>query len=160
MLEFKLKDFADFQRQSGIIQSGLNKGFDGGKPVLIQLMRPKRNNLTNAKLHAMMTDIHAQAVIKMPGARIVLSEFSFDELKTLLVIWFAKERELNGEPLSRPPKHFTDPTTGENLVVRPSTTEFCQRDACDFVEYIYALGCDCNIKWSEKAQHAYSQYID
>lgn len=132
------------------------KGIEAG-PVLVTLGRPKkrRNSLTNAKVHAMIADIQAQGVISMPGRRVTLSEYDTDALKALLVIWFANEREMNGEPLTKAPRSILCPVTGQEVSIRPSTAEWGQKDAGDFIEFLYSVGNDAGVRWSEPALKAY-----
>lgn len=132
------------------------KGIEAG-PVLVTLGRPKkrRNSMTNARLHAMIADIQQQGVISMPGRRVTLSDYDTDALKALLVIWFANEREMNGEPLTKAPRSIICPVTGERVSIRPSTAEWGQRDAGDFIEFLYATGNDAGVRWTEPALKDY-----
>lgn len=134
------------------------KGLESG-PVSVTLGRPqkRRNSLSNAKLHAMIGDIQAQGVISMPGRRVTLSEYDTDALKALLVIWFANERAMNGEPLTRPPRSILCPVTGERVSIRPSTAEWGQKDAGEFIEFLYATGNDAGVRWSDPALKAYEE---
>lgn len=158
MREYTLESDEHMRKQWPLIAEGLSKGFEGGKKVLMVLMRPKRNSLSSSKLHAMMGDINKQAVIQVMTIRVDLREMVFDECKALLVKWYDEERKLNGDPLSRPGKYVIDPLNGDKCYLRPSTKEMSQREACDFVEYLYALGASCGVKWSEKAIKAYEEY--
>lgn len=140
------------------VDSALCKALQGG-PICITLHRPEppRTSDTNAKFHAMIADIQRQAVITMPGRRVVMSEYDTDAVKALLVIWFAKERELNGEPLSKPPRSLIDPVSGERVSIRPSTAQWGKRDASDFIEFLYSVGNDGGVRWSEPAMKAYEE---
>lgn len=128
-------------------------------PICITLHRPEasRSSGANAKFHAMIDDIQRQAVITMPGRRVVMSEYDTSAVKALLVIWFAKERELNGEPLSKPPRSLIDPVSGEWVSIRPSTAQWGKRDASDFIEFLYSVGNDGGVRWSEPAIKAYEE---
>lgn len=158
MREFLLESDEHMRKQWPLIQKGLNDGFEGGKKLLMVLMRPKRNSVTNAKLHAMIKDLREQAKINFMTVRVSLIDYDFDVCKALLVKWFDEEKKLNGEPLSRGGKYVYDPINGDKVYVRPSTTEMNQAEACEFVEYLYSIGCICNVKWSEKALKAYEEY--
>ena len=135
------------------------KGIAKG-PVSVTLGRPEepRSVPVNAKFHCMISDIRHQAMIHIPGRRIRMADYNMDEAKALLVMWFARERDLNGDPLTNSPRSITDPTTGEQVQIRPSTAQWGKRDASDFVEWLYALGSDCKIQWSEPAMAVYEQY--
>lgn len=159
MLEFRVKDYEHFKKCWPLIRDGMLKGFDGGKELLLILQRPRRNSLTNRKLHAMITDIHNQAVISFVR-KIVLSEYTFDECKALLIKWFDEELKGIGEPLARPGKYVIDPINGDKVYLRPSTTEMSQKECCKFIEFLYATGSNHGVKWSEKAKNIYSEYIN
>jgi hypothetical protein len=135
------------------------KGLDGG-PVAITLGRPEenRNSPTNARFHAMIADLQKQAVITMPGRRITLADYDMDACKALLVMWFARERELNGEPLTKPPRSIIDPVSGEKISIRPSTAKWGKRDASDFIEFLFQIGADCKVAWGDPALKEFEQY--
>jgi hypothetical protein len=129
-------------------------------PVCVDVYRPEddRSNPQNAKIHALMSDINRQAVIVLPGRRVVMADYPADACKALLVVWFANERALSGRPLPKPPRTITDPISGEAITLRPSTTEFGKKNMCEFVEFLYALGCDSGVRWSEPALREYESY--
>lgn len=135
------------------------KGLERG-PVEITLGRPEKGRTSpqNSRYHAMMGDIRKQAVITMPGRRIVLADYDADECKALLVIWFANEREIQGDPLSKPPRTVMCPITGQSISIRPSTKDWGKKDASDFMEFLFALGADTGVQWSEPALKEYENY--
>lgn len=138
----------------------LCKGLESG-PVSVTLGRPEaaRTGPQNSKSHAMYEDIRKMAVIPMPGRRIVMADYQSDEVKALLVMWFSNERELEGRPLSKPPRTVLCPITGQNITVRPSTAEdFGKRDTAEFVEWLYATGTQSGVRWSEPAMKEYESY--
>jgi len=103
-----VKDQTEINPAQARIKDILLKTLPGG-PVAITLGRPeeKRTVPQNSKIHAVFADIQSQGVIKMPGRRTVLSNFTVDEVKALSVVWFANERELEGRPLkNRPAQSF------------------------------------------------------
>jgi hypothetical protein len=112
----------------------------------------------NKKDHAMIADIHKQAIIKSIGKRIAMSDYSYDACKALLVIWFAKEKELNGEPLKKPPETVTCPISGDRITVRPSVTSFGKKIDCEWMEFLYLIGAESGVIWSEPALKEYSSY--
>ena len=136
------------------------KGLEGG-PVSITLGRPdeKRTLPQNSKTHAIYYDLKTQAVIVMPGRRIVLNDYTEAEVKALAVVWFANERELEGRPLRKPPRTVLCPITGQNITVRPSTAEdFGKKDTAEFIEFLHALGADTGVIWGDPATAAFSEY--
>lgn len=157
MRELELKSVEDARAKWRLIGDIVKEGLEGGK-LLVIFQRPRRNNLTNSKMHAMISDIHQQAVITIPGKRVVMSGYLFDECKALLCVWFQNEMILAGTPLSRPGKRIIDPFTGECITIRPSTREFSQSEACAFIEFLYATGTDAGVKWTEPAMQVYEEY--
>lgn len=141
------------------LDTTLCKALEAG-PVAFDLYRPEdpRNNIQSSKFHAMVSDLQKQAVIKMPGRRIVLAEYDLEAVKALLVIWYANERALMGEPLAKPPRSIICPVTGERISIRPSTAKWSKKDASGFVEFLYCLGVDTEVRWSEPAIQAYNEY--
>lgn len=130
----------------------------GAVDLALRYREGKRGGLANAKFHAMIADLNKQAVITMPGKRVALSKYDADTCKALLVIWFAKERELNGDPLRKPPRTEIDPMTGERISIRPSTTQWGVKDTSDFIEFLYMLGATSGVNWSESALKQYQDY--
>lgn len=140
----KFLNFAD-----GSICKIIEKGFSAR--CTIEDIDP-RTEAQNAKEHAMMTDLWKQAVYKIPGLSFKLSDYTFDEAKTLLVMWFANEMTGCGTPLSKPPKRVTDPISGEQYTIRPSTKDdMSMEETAQFIEWMYATGAQLRIRWSEPA---------
>jgi len=139
-----------------IESGGVGAFLVGAKEELEDLI--DRSIEQNDKEHAMMTDIHRDSVIRLPGKRIVLSEYDFEECKALLVMWFARDMELAGTPLPRPPRNIIDPISGERISIRPSTKTFGKKKSSDFIEWLYATGSESGVKWSEKALECYQEY--
>ena len=132
MRSFVFKNMDEFKTALPQVSEGLNAGFDGGKSVQLDLRRQARNSLTNRKLHALIGDIRKQAVIELQGASIPLSCYEPDVCKAFLVRWFDLDLVEMGEPLRKAGKKVVCPLTGEAVYVRPSTTEFSQKEAGKF----------------------------
>lgn len=121
----------------------------------------QKSDVQREKFHAMIGDINKTGVIVMPGRRVVLSNYSADECKALLVIWFCNEiKELNDEKIKipKPPKTIDCPLTGEKITIRPSTIEWGKKLTRIFVEWLYATGSMAGVKWSESAIVEYESY--
>ncbi len=112
----------------------------------------------NDKIHAMIADIKKTGVIKMPGKRIVMDEYDDEVVKCFCVKWFAEEMALNGTPLPKPPQTVIDPINGDLVTIRSSTKDFGKKVMSDFVEWLYALGAESGVTWSEKALECYQEY--
>lgn len=158
MRSFVYTDHEDFKRQWPAFVESLMQGFADGKAVQVDQRRKSRNNLTNRKIHALMGDIRKQAVIELDGDRIPLSCYEPDVCKAFLVRWFDLELVEMGEPLRKAGKKVVCPLNGEAVYVRPSTTEFSQKEAGKFVEWLYAWGIDRGVKFSDPAMAVYEEY--
>lgn len=158
-LTYTIRTSDEVQGVLARIASAIGRGIQRA-PVEVSLkhQESKRGSLSNAKFHAMIADLNKQAVITMPGKRVALSKYDAETCKALLVIWFAKERELNGEPLRKPPRTEIDPMTGERISIRPSTTQWGVKDTSDFIEFLYSLGAASGVNWSEPALKEYQSY--
>lgn len=135
------------------------KGLETGA-VAVDLYRPEedRSQLQNEKSHAMIGDIAKQAVFKTPGLTVKMSSYDFDEAKALLVAWFERECIQLLEPLRHGSRVVIDPFTGENITIRASTAKFLKKENINFIEWLYSVGADGGVKWSEKALACYNEY--
>ena len=152
-----IKTLEDFKAVQGQFVDSLIQGLSTS-PVQIDQRRPSRNSLTNRKLHALIGDIRKQAVITLQGAKIPLSCYEPDVVKAFMVRWFDLDMTEAKEPLRKSGKTVNCPRTGQPMYVRPSTTEFSQKEACQFVEWLYSFGVDHGVKFSEPALRAYEEY--
>lgn len=141
------------------VDGGLVKGLSGGS-VDITLCRhdPEKSEIQREKFHAMIGDINKTGIISIPGRRIVMRDYDQEQCKALLVMWFANEKEQMGEPLAKPPRNFTDPLTGQQISIRPSTVQWGKKLTCEFVEWLYSMGVMACVKWSEPAMKEYQNY--
>lgn len=130
------------------VKAAATKGIQSGRPFQIALRYLSRNEIQNAKYHAMIGDIHHQC----------FRGFSVDGVKAVLVNQFAIEMEEQGTPLANPGEKVWDWKSHEAVYVRPSTTKFRKAEAAQFIEFLYAAGVDLGVSWSEKALKAYESY--
>lgn len=143
------------------IDGELLKIVDSGKAAYIEVgVHDPRSNKANAKYHCMISDIHKSAVFRLPGRMICLRDFDIDEVKALLIVWFAKEMELTGKKLKKPQRVVIDPFTGESITVRPSSIDFEKEEANNFIEFLYATGAESGVKWSEPAMKEWATYME
>lgn len=117
-----------------------------------------RTDPQRSKTHAMIVDIAKQAVFKTPGLTVVMSNYDAEEAKALIVRWFERECAQLGEPLRHGSRIVVDPFTGEQITIRASTTKFLKKETINWVEWLYAIGADGCVKWSEKALKEYKSY--
>lgn len=150
------------------IRSWLKKAIAAGKPAEVSAIttddpdyEERKSDVQREKFHAMIGDINKTGVIVLPGRKIVMSKYSAEKCKAMLVMWFCNEiKELNDEKLKipNPPESFDCPLTGETITIRPSTIKWGKKLTSAFVEWLYATGAMANVKWSEKALEAYHEY--
>lgn len=117
-------------------------------PFVISFAQPNKTRDMECKYHAMINDIHRQ------GFR----ASTFPAVKAVLVNQFAKELASMGEPLAHPGETAWDWVNEELVSIRPSTKDFSVKEGSKFIEWLYALGADLEIQWSEPAMRAWEEY--
>lgn len=152
------KNMQEFKDSWPQVSDILDKGFAEGKSVLIEFMRPRRNSLSNRKLHALIGDIHKQAILELDGESRPMSGYKSDVCKAFMVKWFDMDLKEVGEPLSRSGYRVVDPLDGELVYVRPSTKDMSQKEACKFIEWLYAWGCNHGVVFSDPAMKYYEEF--
>lgn len=159
MPQATISDIANVNKALNWIDGQLCKALESG-PVRITLDRPEppKSEVQREKFHAMIGDINRTGIISIPGRKIVMSDYDPDQCKALLVMWFANEKDQMGEPLAKPPRNFTDPLTGQQISIRPSTVQWGKKLTCEFVEWLYSMGANASVKWSEPAMKEYERY--
>lgn len=161
----EILDFSDIDKGMAWFDSQATKLLNAGKqPYLVvgyydesDKEEPK-SDIQREKFHAMIGDIQKTGVIVIPGRKIVMSNYTADKCKALLVMWFANEMRDIGEPIPNPPENFECPLTGETITIRPSTTKWGKKITQLFVEFLYATGAMSGTRWSEKALKEYESY--
>lgn len=111
----------------------------------------------NDKIHAIFADIRQTGVIRMPGKRIVMSDYDEEAVKAFCVVWFAKEMAENGTPLPKPPRTVIDPISGDLVTIRPSTKDFGKKIMSEFIEWLYATGSQAGVIWSDPVLAFYDE---
>ena len=157
MREFIVESREHLKKLGPLISQTFDAGLADGKKVLMTLQRPRRNTLTNAKLHAMIEDIRQQCVIKI-GVHVLDKSRELEVWKSLLVRWFDLELNEMGEPLKKGGRRIFDMMYGEWVYMRPSTTDFNQSEAGKFIEFLYAFGVEHGVKFTERALSVYDEY--
>jgi hypothetical protein len=154
-----IKDKSEINKYFNWADGMICKGLEGGAvDVTISRHDPVRNWLQNRKFHAMIADINAMGVVRIPSRTIRLKEYDAGQCKALLVIWFCNEKAQAGEELPNPPRSFECPITGQQISIRPSTTEWGKKLTCEFVEWLYSFGAHYGVTWSEQSIKQYQSY--
>jgi|GEM_PF-1275397 len=128
--------------------------------AVLEVKEASRNHLTNAKIHAVMHDIWRQATEQLNGKHVVYSSYSFDVFKAFIVKWFDLELQEMGEPMRKTGEYRIDPRTNDLMYVRPSTTEFTQKEAAKLIEWLYAFGSERGVRFTERASRVLEQYLN
>jgi len=116
-------------------------------PVEWVLTRPGKSRDQEARYHAMIHDIRQQC----------FRGYSEEGVKAVLVNQFAIEMEQAGEPLANPGEKVWDWKTQEPVYVRPSTKKFRKSEASAFIEFLFSVGAEYGVQWSEKALAIYDE---
>ncbi|MBV8060511.1 MAG: recombination protein NinB [Alphaproteobacteria bacterium] len=102
-----------------------------------------RNNEQNAKMHAMIGDISKQV-------QHVGRYWALDDMKRILVDEFAEEMRLAGTPLHHDGRVVPSMDGRRIVQLGCQTHEFYVGEASAFIEWLYMLGANHNVRWSEK----------
>ena len=154
-----IKQLTDINKLLNWIDGCACKIIESGKEVEVSIVAVDPIKIDQMKkINAMIHDIHRQAEIKILNNKIKLSSRPIDEIKTLLVFWYAEEKETQGEPLKHGIRTIYDFFTMREIAVRPSTKDFDVSEASDCIEWLYALGADLKIKWTEPKLKQIQQY--
>jgi hypothetical protein len=107
-----------------------------------QFTEPRRRSIQNDKIHAMIDDISRQ--VEHLGRK-----WDADDMKRLLIDEFAEEMRLAGTPLHHDSR-VTPSLDGKRIVqLGLQSREFFVKEAAQFIEYLYQVGADRGVVWSE-----------
>lgn len=116
-----------------------------GGSLCVSLKRPSRTRDQEKHYHALISEISKQ--VKPMG-----KNHAPDVWKALLVDAFEKDKAEQGEPLRKPSRTVASLDQERLVTVRASTTVFSVNEGRDFIDFLYAFGIDCGVKWSATAQ--------
>jgi hypothetical protein len=112
---------------------------------IMSLQEGTRTADQNAKFHAMITDIAKNRGWMWAGKKRTVTDW-----KRILVNQFENDAGIDTE--------IVPSLDGQRVVVLGSQTRaFGKKKASDFVEYLYALGAEYRVIWSEPAMRAYEE---
>lgn len=156
----KIVDKTIINKALNWIDGALCKIIDSGEIPYIEIGIQTEKRLMQEKYHAMIGDINRQAVIKAPGVVVDMRTYDAEACKALLVGWFENEKALLGEPLKKPGRTVIDPISKREITIRASSKEFSHDEDRDFIEWLYSLGADCKVVWTDpktKQQQSYPE---
>jgi len=112
---------------------------------MVQISEPKRKDVQNAKIHAMIGDIAKQCMF-------MGKKMDSDDWKRLLVDMFAKVMRDLGTPLHHDGRVIPSLDFERVVQLGIQTRDFYVKEAAEFIEYLYAFGADNLVIWSEPVQ--------
>ena len=112
---------------------------------MVQISEPKRKDVQNAKIHAMIGDIAKQCMF-------MGKKMDSDDWKRLLVDMFAKVMRDMGTPLHHDGRVIPSLDFERVVQLGIQTRDFYVKEAAEFIEYLYAFGADNLVIWSEPVQ--------
>lgn len=116
----------------------VNRGLKAGE-VIVTLGRPQKSRLQEAKYHAMIKDIQLSAY----------PDKDPEVVKALMVAEFAVEYKAStGKELTHPGSTVFSHKLQEWITIRPSTKKFRKEEGNAFIEYLYMVGADLDVRWS------------
>ena len=128
-------------------------------PVEISCCEPKKRRIQEEKYHAMINDFirHGPFNYISTPVDFGLYDRSAEVAKALLICWFECDLRSQGLKLSRPSYSIIDPISGAPITVRASSKQFKVKEAAMFIEFLYSVGAEIGIKWSERVK-GYDEY--
>ncbi len=110
--------------------------------LMMTLSEPTKKRIQEEKYHAMIGDLAAQ--IEHLGRK-----WDADDMKRLLVDDFAEIMRAAGSPLHHDSR-VTPSLDGRRIVqLGIQTREFRVKEAAQFIEYLYSIGAERGVVWSE-----------
>ncbi len=131
----------------------IGKALKAGTVVVTLGRSSSKSREQERKYHAMIREIHRGA----------FRGNTFEGVKALMVAEFADELKSQGKELTHPGETIYSHKLKAWVTVRPSTKKFRKAEAAAFIEFLYALGCELGVQWSEKATEiadVYRQWME
>lgn len=122
------------------VQRWISEGLEGGA-LELSLMRPNKSRAQEKLYHRMFAEFERQAMLR--GRKLESAEW-----KAILIEQFGVDRANMGKPLRKPAKIMPAfDGSGRFVMERPATSELSAKEASDFIEYLFATGIECGVKW-------------
>ena len=110
---------------------------------LMVVFKPVARTLDqNAKFHPMLRDIAGQVPVNVRGQMVLVDE---KDWKAIATATFENETR------------FAE-FEGRIVVLGTRTSDFSKEKCVEFIEYLYWLGSEYNVIWSEKAKDHFARY--
>ena len=144
------------------ISRDINKCDSEGKKFELVIRLQSKSRDQERKYHAMIKDIAGAGRISYGAVIIDFTQYSADRLmvaKALLITWYEHDLKSQGEGLSKPSAWVIDPITAAPITVRASSKEFTVKEASGFIEFLYSVGAENKIAWSDPETRAYEVQV-
>jgi hypothetical protein len=150
---FVIKDNADKRSIMTAVYDFVGQALQSGA-LDITVSSASKTRAQESRYHAMIGDISKQVDFDS-------TQFSAKVWKAKLLDQFQHELALAGTPLSKPGE-TTISMDGQRVVqIRPESSGFRVKEASDFIEYLYSVGAEHNISWSDpETQAMYRDYFE
>jgi len=112
------------------------------RDFMVVLKAVTRSLDQNAKFHPMLRDIAKQVPVSVRGNMVLVDE---EDWKAIATATFENETR------------FAE-FEGRIVVLGTRTSKFSKEKCTEFIEYLYWLGAEHNVVWSEKAKDAFARY--
>lgn len=142
MKQVTVKSLADVSRAASWVAHWLSKGLEGGKAVVITLKHETRSEAQNRHLwpllecFAKQIEYGGKLRTKKEWKIIMISAYKFD------------------------PQGIVIGINGEVVNLNYSTSELNKAQFSEFIESIYAYGCERGVTWSSPALEVYEEWIN
>jgi hypothetical protein len=119
----------------------------------ITVARMSKTRAQEARYHAMISDISKQ--IDFDGKK-----YDTTVWKAQLIDQFQHEKQLMGEQLAKPGSTVMSLDKQRIVQIRPSSTDFRKKEASDFIEFLFSVGAEHNVHWSDpETESMYKDYF-
>lgn len=150
MKEFFIRDASVLRQVMVAVWLLVSEKIHGG-PLIVTVARESKTRSMERKYHAMINDIARQVTV-------FGRQYAPEVWKALLVDQYEQEVKAAGGRLGSPSETIVSMDGQRRVTVRPSTTRFKKHEGAEFIEFLYAQGCEMGVGWSEPALAAYQEY--
>lgn len=123
----------------------------GYKELELKACTPSKSYIQRKKYHAMIADIAKQ--VEFHGKR-----YDAEVWKAKLIDQFEHEIKQSGDTLRNPSRMVISMDGQRVVTVRPSSEGFTKSEANMFIEYLYQMGAEFDVVWSEPVEEYAGNY--
>ena len=118
-----------------------------GGAIEVIVSRVSKTRAQEKRYHAMIRDL---------SQHVEVNSNKLDPIawKSVLVEQFGHELASSGTPLAKPGRQIMSFDGCRVVQIRPSSSDFRAGEASDFIEYLYSVGAEYNVTWSDPEEQA------